>query len=101
MNLKKLIEILETCDHTKTVQGFGKPHSYRGDYDELAFEPMETTIGEMLDCANFAVGESFTGYKGGTFEMDDNTMVYLAYYGCTGQEITNTVLADMIWGESK
>jgi hypothetical protein len=97
MLLKELIEILRTCDQSKEVDGFGEPHSYRGYYDELAFEPMRTTIGEMLKAAESADGESYTGYKGGAFEMDGDTPVHIASYGCTGIALTKNVLANIVW----
>lgn len=47
MYLEKLIAFLETRDPTIVVLlGFHAPHSYRGFYEQLAFEPLEnTTIG--------------------------------------------------------
>ena len=97
MTLQELIDILKTCDPSKEVDGFGNPHSYRGYYDELAFEPMRTTIGEMLAAAESADGCSYTGYKGGSFEMDGDTQVHLAHYGCTGNDITKEMLAEIVW----
>jgi hypothetical protein len=83
MRLGQLIEALKEIDPAKTVlHGFGRPMSYRGDYSELAFEPVEdTTIGEMLAQAIRADGRTFTGYKGGAFEMDLFTPCHIARYG--------------------
>lgn len=97
MLLKELIDILERCELSKTVEGFGKPHSYRGYYCELAFEPMTTTIQDMLEAALSADGESYTGYKGGSFVMDGDTEVYIAYEGSCGNPITKALLAEMVW----
>lgn len=97
MNLGELIEILESCNLSKTVEGFGSPHSYRGYYDELAFEPMTTTIRAMLEAAKSAVDEVYRGYKGGSFEMNNDTDIHLAYEGCTGEPITKALLAEIVW----
>jgi hypothetical protein len=97
MLLKELIEILERCELSKTVEGFGNPHSYRGYYDKLAFEPMTTTIKDMLEAALSANGECYTGYKGGEFTMDGDTEVHIAYEGCCGNPITKSALAEIVW----
>lgn len=89
MILQELIECLERLDPNKTIpRGFNKPHSYRGDYSQLAFEPAKNiTIGEMLNCAKEAHGTTYEGYKGGKYKMEDYTDVYIAEYGCTGEEL--------------
>lgn len=89
MVLKDLIAFLETQPKDKVVPlGFNYPHSYRGFYSELAFEPKENaTIGEMLDCAKEALDSTYEGYKGGDYTMDEYTNCYLAEYGCTGEGI--------------
>lgn len=86
MNLKELIEWLEQQNSAAVVpHGFGEPMSYRGYYDELAFEPVEeTTFGEMLRYAKSAHGAYFTGYKGGEYLMDDYTPCWIAHYGSGG-----------------
>ena len=44
MRLRELIEWLERQDAERTVtNGFGEPHSDRGDYSLLAFEPVKVT----------------------------------------------------------
>jgi len=41
MMLSDIIETLEKYDPATIVPlGFGEPHSYRGYYDQLAFEPV-------------------------------------------------------------
>lgn len=58
-------------------EGFANPHSYRGYYDQLAFEPAYgVTIGSMLDAAKSAVGAIYYGYKGGSYRMGKWTDVY-------------------------
>lgn len=83
MYLKELIEWLESQNPDATVpHGFAEPMSYRGYYDEVAFEPTgETTISAMLGHARNALGGTFTGYKGGEFTMDEYTPCWIAEYG--------------------
>ena len=97
MLLEELITILESCELGKTVEGFGNPHSYRGIYCELAFEPMTTTIQGMLEAARSADGECYRGYKGGAFDMDGSVEVHLAYEGSCGSPITKALLAEIVW----
>ena len=98
MILKELIETLEKHPADKIVRrGFNRPHSYRGYYDQLAFEPSENvTVGEMLKCAKDSLGKTFTGYKGGEYEMGEYTDVWLSEYGTTGEGIGKTLLAYML-----
>lgn len=85
----------EVIDHLSALpadqvvdHGFNNPHSYRGYYDQLAFEPCEnTTVGAMLACAEAALGGTFQGYKGGDYTMDRDTDCWLARYGSTGVAI--------------
>lgn len=97
MYLNDLIEFLEERDPgTPVPLGFDNPHSYRGYYDELAFEPKEnTTIGDMLACAKQAVGSTYGGYKGGEFTMDEYSPVWLAKRGRTGESIGPVLLRYM------
>lgn len=96
MYLQKLIEFLEQQDPAKVVRhGFGEPMSYRGDYSELAFTPVEeTTFGEMLRFARSAMGDTFTGYKGGDYTMGEFTPCWIAEYGTSeGDRIGPTICA--------
>ena len=102
MTLARLIEVLESAPRDMVVKrGFSGPHSYRGYYDQLAFkhEP-NTTVGEMLECAKSANGKTFTGYKGGEYEMNGETTVNIANYGCCGEEIGELLLSLMIGGSN-
>ena len=86
VTLGALIRYLESLPPDQSVaEGFGHPHSYRGYYEDLAFEPVSgTTVQEMLDAARSAFGKTFHGYKGGEFVMGENTDCWLAPYGTTG-----------------
>lgn len=92
MSLGNLIDWLKEQDSALIVKdGFGSPHSDRGSYDELAFDPAEeTTLGEMLVNAQSAVGATFTGWKGGEYTMGEYTSVYIGEHGNCGEEITKT-----------
>lgn len=87
--LKQVIEHLSTLPADMPVaHGFGHPHSYRGYYEELAFEPVEnTTAGAMLSAAKSAVGQTFMGWKGGEFTMREHTDCWLAKMGDLGVPI--------------
>ena len=68
--------------------GFTSAHSYRGSYDTLAVEPCcETSVTEMMTCLANAIGETFTGYKGGEFTMQGTEELFLAYEGSCGSRI--------------
>lgn len=83
--------------------GFTKPHSYRGYYDELAFEPAENvTVSSVLAAAWSADGETYTGYKGGEYTMTGDTTCWIAHEGSAGgEEITPELLAGLLAAGSK
>ena len=85
-SLGAIIDHLSTLDPAQVVaDGFSGPHSYRGYYEDLAFRPAKNvTVGTMLVAARSAVGQVFSGYKGGDYTMDENTDCWLAEYGDTG-----------------
>lgn len=93
--LKDLIECLEKQNPDAIVpHGFGCPMSYRGDYSQLAFEPVENArIGDMLEHAKSALGATFEGYKGGNYTMYEYTDCWIAKYGSSeGDNIGPTIL---------
>lgn len=98
MWLCELISFLEKQDPNILVtNGFGAPDSYRGYYNDVAFEPKAyVTVGEMLHHAKSAVGATFHGYKGGEYKMDTLTNTWIAEYGCTGDELSKMLLQYMI-----
>ena len=102
MELFQLIKYLEKHNRDKVVVlGFNNPHSYRGHYEELAFEPVpRVTIGEMLACARGALDRTFTGYKGGDFTMYSYTPVWLSQYGDYGEALGPILLNFMLHKES-
>jgi len=88
MTLGKLIERLEALP-PETMIDLAEPHSYRGYYQDLAFECAieKVTAKDALAICRKAMGEVFQGYKGGDFQMGRNTPVWRASYGCRGQKI--------------
>ena len=96
MELGKLISMLEKEPPENIVHsGFGKPRSYRGYYDQVAFEPVaETTVGQMLQHALSALEGEFQGYKGGTYTYHRATEAWVAPWGeCVDQPITEEQVA--------
>ena len=98
MELQHLIDFLKNRDpETRVAFGFGEADSYRGDYRQMAFEPRaNTTVGDMLTCAQNADGAIFQGYKGGYYTMDLTCDVYIAEYGKSGQLISEVMLMYMV-----
>src|SRR5690242_3575186 len=83
MNLGDLIKRLELEDSARVLPlGFHNPHSYRGYYDQLAFEPASNvSVASLLAAARSALGKTFTGYKGGEYLMGSETPCWIAKYG--------------------
>ena len=90
--LGSIIKKLQTfgADEVIKIHGYlGRklyfPHSYRGFYENLAFETREgeMTVGEMISFLQSVIGETFEGYKGGDFIMNENTKLWVSTYGST------------------
>lgn len=101
MELGRLIARLEAQRADRKIShGFGKPHSYRGTYRELGFEPVkDTSIGEMLAAAKSALGATFQGYKGGDYTMNEWTECHLAWWSECGEPITDALLDQILGAE--
>lgn len=86
MTLGELIAFLEKQEPQRVVtRGFGRPHSDRGNYSNVAFEPrVNVTVQEMLDHARAAVGATFQGWKGGDYTMDEHTEAFIGEWGDCG-----------------
>ena len=102
MGLDRIIKLLSTLPREQTVAlgwGNGSAHSYRGYYEDLAFKPKrDTTVGEMLDEARRALGETFEGWKGGEFVMEDYTTCWIAEPGSSGGDAIGPVLLGYMLG---
>jgi hypothetical protein len=68
-----------TCDG----YGLDRPHSYRGYYDHLAFEPAKTVsdVSKLLDQVTVSLTHLYEGYKGGLFAMKTYTPIWISHFG--------------------
>ncbi len=90
MTLGGLIEALSQMPADTQVACLGGAHSYRGYYEDLAFDCHENATrpaGELLAECRDAMGRVFTGYKGGDYMMGETTPVWIAEYGCCGERL--------------
>lgn len=88
MTLSELIGALEAEDPDLLLPlGFSNPHSYRGIYEDLAFEPVaDVTIGQMLADARSALDATYEAWKGGEYTMREYADCWLAEEGRGGGE---------------
>ena len=99
MMLGELITTLEAVNPQQTVQhGFHNPHSYRGDYMDLAFEPATNiTVADMLAAARSALGTTYQGWKGGHYTMNEHSWCWLSQEGdASGETISALLLQFML-----
>lgn len=98
MILAELITALEAADPDHVVRhGFTNPHSYRGYYDELAFEPASNvTVADMLDDARNALGATYEGWKGGDFTMRGHTDCWLSEEGSASGDTISALLLQLM-----
>lgn len=88
MTLGSLIAWLESKPQDAVVRKLGPLDSYRGYYCDLAFAPYgERTVGMVLAECRQAMGQVFTGYKGGEYVMGATTPLWSAEYGSCGPRI--------------
>jgi hypothetical protein len=89
LTLGKLIDALESMPADAQVANLRDPDSYRGYYSDLYFERQEGTrpASELLADCKAAMGQVFTGYKGGDYVMGALTPLWIATYGCCGQKL--------------
>ena len=70
--------------------------SWRGVYAELAlsfdFGGKEMSLSAFIEMCRSAIGQTFTGYKGGDYEMSRHTPVWVANYGNSGNTAVVGVL---------
>ena len=66
----------------------GEPMSYRGYYEDLAFDDANetVTVSTFLAKARAALGAEFDGYKGGEYTMGEDTALWRSEYGCASNE---------------
>lgn len=90
MTLGGIIKVLEALPKDMLIRGLGGLDSYRGYYSDLAFEPepaVERAASEVLQVCRDAMGQVFTGYKGGDFVMGALTPLWVAHYGSCGRRV--------------
>ncbi len=93
MNLGQLIKVLDKMPQNVNVYFKDSPthphylHSYRGFYEDLAIESVsngEITVSAFRGMLKGAVGSIYSGYKGGHFKMNKNSIVWISCYGQCG-----------------
>ncbi len=89
MTLGKLIKVLEAMPKGALVANLCDPRSYRGYYDDLAFdhEKGKRPAVELLKECKKTVGKVLSGYKGGDYVMDESTPIWIAGYGECGVKL--------------
>lgn len=98
LTLGDLIKRLELEDPNRILpMGFHEPHSYRGNYNDLAFEPAyDISIREMLEAAREALGTTYVGYKGGEYLMTEHTDCWISHYGESGDNRIGPLLLELL-----
>lgn len=102
MNVQSIIDYLEEYKTENgdciVANGWYNSDSYRGYYQELAVEPADfpVTIETLINTLRDSIGETFQGYKGGEYMMEEDSTVFYASYGCTGPEITKAFLKNYV-----
>lgn len=96
MTLGELISALEKLQPGAEVTGLNRPHSYRGYYEDLAFEPTDGKVSaaSLLDDCRGVMGKILVGYKGGNFVMGELTPVWCSTYGTSSGLRLMAMLAD-------
>lgn len=89
MTLGDVIERLKELNPDQVITGMGELESYRGYYSDLAFEPInvEESASSILKRCEEAMGQVFTGYKGGEFVMGAKTPMWIAFHGSLGSKL--------------
>lgn len=81
--------------------GLHAPHSYRGDYMDLAFEvAYDVTAGEVADMLASCIGQTFDGYKGGYYTMYKSTSCWISEYGTSGGDRIGAVLLHFLTNQT-
>ncbi len=98
IELGGIIARIEQEDPNRVLSiGFANPHSYRGNYSDLAFEPVaDITIGDMLTAARAALGATFEGWKGGDYLMTESTDCWVSLHGESADNKIGPLLLDLM-----
>ncbi len=75
------------------AKSIGNPHAYRGYYADLSFEEVRETVRgrDIVAMCDHIAKTTFEGYKGGDYNYDDDTPIWVAPWGCTGPALMNMV----------
>ncbi len=97
LTLGQAIERLSKFEESESIRfdyadkAPGNPHSYRGYYSDLCFEPCKicefAKAGSFLKDLKESLNEKFTGWKGGDFYMGEDTPLWVAIEGDCGRAI--------------
>jgi hypothetical protein len=103
MNLGKIIAALRDEDPNLVMPvGFNEPHSWRGQYHELAFEPARyIKVGAVLHAAESANGATFEGYNGGNYTMNEYSDCWLSTYGRGAGESIGPIMLKLMLAVAK
>lgn len=105
LTLGGMIEKLKSFNSDCLIRKLHSPHSYRGHYDDLAFEIDENgcmTIKELLNVVTGCLWQVFYGWKGGEFLMHEGTPIWIAEIGDCGVRIIDIRLdGDLLSFERK
>lgn len=98
INLGELLKRLNQENPNNYLSfGLGYAHSNRGYYDEIGFEIVENvSIKEMKLLIKDVIGRTFTGYKGGKYTYNENTLINLSSYGNCGGKLNFYILNKML-----
>jgi len=91
LTIAELVEQLSSFPSDKQIDALECAHSYRGYYDDIAFESngRKQPANEVMNYVISCIGQQFEGYKGGTYTMDKNTHVWLSTEGlASGNKLT-------------
>jgi hypothetical protein len=102
MMLGEIIQRLEKEDPNRVVPlGWNRAYSWRGIYSELAVNPAKNVpIKKMLEVLKDSLGQTFTGYKGGEYQMGEYTDVYLDLWGRSNGNRIGFYLLEFLLGNT-
>ena len=89
LTLGELISQLQEMTGESQVANLQNPNSYRGYYCDLYFELRDgaRNASDLLADCQAAMGQVFTGYKGGEFVMGALTPLWISEYGESGLKL--------------
>lgn len=98
IELGGIITRLEQEDPNRVLPlGFANPHSFRGNYIDLAFEPVHNIpVGEVLAAARSALGTTFEGWKGGDYLMTEMTDCWISLHGESADNKIGPLLLELM-----